>query len=448
MSEILERFARLSPAKRNLLLSRVGGAALQLLAKLSPAPLTRMSVEEMNREAVLEASFDISGAAPPGKIQNSILLTGATGYLGAFLLEALLQATPATVHCLVRPHPPETAGKRILGGLDRYLREQGGRDRIVPLEGDLTLPNLGLEPRTYDELAGGIDAIFHCGAVVKWTYPYAALKPANVDGTREILRLAVRRRIKPLHFISTVGVFSSPDYPASSVMESDPLDGSGPLYVGYAQTKWVAEKLVSTARSRGLPVWIYRPNLCSDSRTGVFNPHDHISLLLKGCVQSGLTPDLNLRVSGAPVDFAARAIVSLSRMPAAPDRAYHLVNPNDISWNEFCQWFASQGYPLKRVSFPDWRQGILKSVRTDPGNALMPLLPFVSEHGFDYAKLPRFDCTDTSEQLRAAGLSCPPTDDAILRTWLRYYQESGYLKGARRPWRRKHVPGKIESKWY
>jgi thioester reductase-like protein len=279
-------------------------------------------------------------------------------------------------------------------------------------------------------LADKIDSIFHCGAVVKWTYPYSALKPANVDGTLEILRLAVRGRVKPLHYISTVGVFSSPDFGASAVMESDPLDESGPLYVGYAQTKWVAEKLVTIARSRGLPVWIYRPNLCSDSGTGVYNPHDHISLMLKGCVQSGLTPDLNLRVSGMPVDYAAQAIVLLSRAPAAPNRAYHLVNGSDITWNDFCQWFADQGYPLNRVSFSQWRQGVLGSAKMDRGNALLPLLPFVSEHGFDYARLPRFDSTHTSEQLRAAGSTCPPTDGAILRTWLRYYQKSGFLKAA------------------
>ena len=78
MSEILERFARLSPAKWNLLLSQVRGGALQLLAKLSPAPMTRMSVEAMNRAAALDASIDISGAAPPSKVQDSLLLTGAT----------------------------------------------------------------------------------------------------------------------------------------------------------------------------------------------------------------------------------------------------------------------------------------------------------------------------------------------------------------------------------
>jgi thioester reductase-like protein len=426
MSDLLERFARLSAAKRNFLLSQVPGGALQVLAKLLPTPLTRMSVEAMNGEAELEPSIDLSRATPSDGSRDSILLTGATGYLGAFLLEALLQSTRATIHCLVRAPGPEAARQRIADNLDRYLRRELPWDRIVPVAGDLSLPEFGLEPRAYEALACGVDTLFHCGAMVKWTYPYRALKAPNVEGTREILRLAVRRRVKPLHFISTVGVFSSPEFPASSVRETDSLDASGPLYVGYAQTKWVAEKLVTKARDRGLPVWIYRPNLASDSATGVFNPHDHVSLMLKACVQMGLTPDLNLRVSGAPVDFAARSIVVLSQIPPPAAAAYHLVNERDITWNELCRWFASRGYPLRCLPFSDWRAQILASAKTE-GAAVLPLLPFVADEGFDHAKLPRFDCALAARHLLAAGCSCPAIDSDLLSRWLRFYQDSGYF---------------------
>ncbi len=422
----------MSPAKRNLLLSRLPAGVVNLLAKAVPTPLARMSVEEMSREAALGPALDPDGAAPPSRTLDAVLLTGATGFLGAFLLEALLQRTSATVYCLVRAPQLERATERIQENLRRYRREADA-DRICPILGDLALPGLGLAADVGDPLADRIDAIFHCGAVVKWSYPYRALKGANVDGTRAILQLAVRRRLKPVHFISTVGVFSSPEYASPVVPETEPLEQSGPLYVGYAQSKWVAERMVTQARDRGLPVWIYRPNLGSDSATGVFNPHDHVSLLLRASVRAGLAPELPLRVSGMPVDCAARAIVDLSQNPSRPGSAYHLVNPRDLAWGEFCDWFARQGYPLRPVSCAAWRQAALTTPGIADDHALLALLPLVSDQGLQYARLPRFDCAHTFEELRRAGIPCPPLDDALLSTYLRHYEETAYLGSHRKP---------------
>ena len=427
MTELLERLARLSPAKRSLLLSHLPGGAIQRVAKLLPNPLTPMSVREMNREAELDSSLDYSAAAGPQNTQEAILLTGATGFLGAFLLEALIQESSATIYCLVRASDSQQAMERIAANLRGYLRPEGIKDRVVGVPGDLAQQNFGLTSQMYERLADQIDGIFHCGALVKWTHPFKSLKGPNVDGTREILRFAARRRIKPLHFISTVGVFSSPSYEAPAVSEEELLDRSGPLYVGYAQTKWVAEKLVTIARSRGLPVSIYRPNLASDSATGVFNPHDHISLLLRACVHVGLTPVLEFRVSGMPVDCAARAVLRLSKNPPPADMAYHLVNENDMSWNEFCKWFAARGLPLKQVPYPNWREAILKSLGTDRENALVSVLPFVSENIFNYARLPRFECSRTLRLLEGSGLACPAIDDTLLGTFLNYYRTRGYF---------------------
>src|SRR5262249_26356774 len=159
--------------------------------------------------------------------------------------------------------------------------------RIRPVLGDLTLPLFGLDAPAFGELAGKLDAIYHCGAVVKWTYPFEALRPANVAGTQEVLRLACRGGAIPVHFVSTVGVCSSADYQGDTVSEREELERSGALPVGYAQTKWVAERMVRTAGERGLPVSVYRPNIGPHSRTGAFNWHDHICLMLKGCIQLG-----------------------------------------------------------------------------------------------------------------------------------------------------------------
>ena len=188
LSELLERFARLSPAKRNLLLSRLPAGVVNLLAKAVPTPLARMSVEEMSREAALGPALDPDGAAPPSRTLDAVLLTGATGFLGAFLLEALLQRTSATVYCLVRAPQLERATERIQENLRRYRREADA-DRICPILGDLALPGLGLAADVGDPLADRIDAIFHRGAVVKWSYPYRG--PQGRERGRHPRHLAV-----------------------------------------------------------------------------------------------------------------------------------------------------------------------------------------------------------------------------------------------------------------
>ena len=100
--------------------------------------------------------------------------------------------------------------------------------RVVPVPGDLEQRLLGLEPARFDELAAQIGDIYHCGAVVKWTYPYRSLRRANVGGTREVLRLAAAGGAR-LHHVSTVGVFASASSGGRVVAEDDDLESSGPL---------------------------------------------------------------------------------------------------------------------------------------------------------------------------------------------------------------------------
>ncbi|KAI9912595.1 hypothetical protein PsorP6_005372 [Peronosclerospora sorghi] len=143
-------------------------------------------------------------------------------------------------------------------------------DRIVPIPGNLAQPLLGLPPDTFKVLATEIDAIVHNGADVNLVKAYAALKSANVLGTRKVLRLAVtnglaKTRLKPVHYIST-GVILPSTYSAPKFMEDADLSKvSDKLDNGYAQSKWVSEQMCHEAAQRGLPVSILRPGNMSQS---------------------------------------------------------------------------------------------------------------------------------------------------------------------------------------
>src|SRR5262249_10982096 len=157
-------------------------------------------------------------------------------------------------------------------------------------------PLLGLAEGQFEALAAQIAAIYHSGAETSYIRPYAAHRAPNVLGTHEILRLACRGRPKPLNYISTIAVFGNIGYftGIKIVREEDSLDAAADYLhtdMGYSQSKWVAERLVQIARSRGAPVTIYRPGfLMGHTRTGVANLNDFMSRLIKGCIELGQFP--------------------------------------------------------------------------------------------------------------------------------------------------------------
>src|SRR5262249_26689903 len=153
-------------------------------------------------------------------------------------------------------------------------------------------------PAQFQELAERIDVIYHNGALVNFIYPYQALKAANVEGTTEILALACASRPKPVHYISTLSVFPLIDLAGAGVaLEDDRALQPEMLMDGYSQSKWVAEEQLRTAGTRGLPVAIYRPGrITGDSRTGKGEPGDPMWKLILQCIQSGLTPAVEVSV--------------------------------------------------------------------------------------------------------------------------------------------------------
>ncbi|MBZ5524842.1 MAG: SDR family oxidoreductase, partial [Acidobacteriia bacterium] len=161
---------------------------------------------DLMAEAVLDPGIQPS-AATGGDVDltaaKAVLLTGASGFLGAYLLHDLMTTTEDCVYCLVRCRSKEDGGNRIKNNLLKYgLWNDDFISRIVPVPGDLALPFLGVGAETFDTLCNVIDIIYHNGAVVNFIYSYSSLKDSNVRGTEEVIRLACRVKRKPMHFIS------------------------------------------------------------------------------------------------------------------------------------------------------------------------------------------------------------------------------------------------------
>ncbi|MCC5626532.1 thioester reductase domain-containing protein, partial [Nostoc sp. CHAB 5715] len=287
--------------------------------------------EETNSDSLPLARGGLGRGSDTPK--NHVLLTGATGFVGAFLLHELLCRSSASIYCLVQAETIEAAQERIKTALQSYkLWDASLTTRIFPVLGNLAQPNLGLSPFQFQDLANQIDVIYHNGARVNHTEPYTRLKGANVLGTQEVLRLASCTKLKPVHFISTISVFAANSNTKKlRVDEQDSLDDYLMPVGGYAQSKWVAEKLVIEAIKRGIPINIYRFGAISGhSQTGVFNQNDFLYKSLLGYVQMGSMPDGTMPLEILPVDYVSRAIVELSSIPSFGE-IFHLVQSQPVS---------------------------------------------------------------------------------------------------------------------
>jgi thioester reductase-like protein len=269
---------------------------------------------------------------------------------------------------------------------------------------------------------------------VNWVYPYDALKPTNVLGTQEVLRLAVRNRVKPLHFISTLGVFPLVGRSGVEVVrEDDDLTHGGSLYNGYTQSKWVAEMLVETARARGLPVCVYRPSLITgDSRTGAWNKDDFTCKMIKTWAGLGTAPEVGTKLNLVPVDYVSRAIVSLSLRDGSLGKRFHLANPHPVGVDDLVSWIETFGYPIKRIPYDRWRADLLnptRGLRQDTLYSMAPLLSMsaAADGPTLVGKMPEFDCRNTREALSGTEISCPQVDGELMENYLVYLVRSGFL---------------------
>ncbi len=356
---------------------------------------------------------------------SAVLVTGATGFLGAFLLDELLRTTgqDTRFYCVVRDR---TSGQdrpinRVLGTLKFYgLASQSLEDRIVPVTGDLTQPHLGLAQDEYQRLAEEVDFIFHCAASVNYVYPYATVKPHTVDGTLEVIKFACSAKTKPIQYISSNGIFPGGD--AAPYLENDQIDDFiDRMEGGYNQAKWVAERLVWSAMARGLPVCIFRPgNIGHHTGTGVVNPNDFQTLIIKACVRSGwapLAPDWLFEMT--PVDFLVEAIAKISDDSAHFGKVYNVVQQNPVPADHVFAYMQSSGYVTDRVPLSDWKARLQATADQENDMELKFLAQSMDSVEPYLTDASVYDNSRFSEALSQMGLLVPTSDVDYVTKFLR-----------------------------
>jgi thioester reductase-like protein len=261
---------------------------------------------------------------------TSILLTGGTGFMGPFLLSSLLEQTDALVYVLVRAATSQEARARLLNGLlasgsNSAIIEAFHR-RVVPVRGDLEKPSFDLTPKLWRTLRNEVGVIFHNAALVNYLLPYALMRGANVNGTRQLLQFALEGRGKEFNYISTTFIFGWATKPR--LFEVDNNDEMDLLDFGYSQSKWVSEQLVISARRAGLPTRIFRPALVTPSVTGAGGSFDITIRLLTFMIKHGIGVNASNQVSFMPVDVTANNIVAISQLADTLNKTFHVTRDN------------------------------------------------------------------------------------------------------------------------
>lgn len=361
------------------------GGAWTLEAMAAEArPTASIRTADLARDAAWTdaelAAFAAAGA--PGPLR-SVLVTGATGFLGRHLIPRLLDRG-LVVSCLVRGDAP---------------------DGTEGVHGDLAAPRLGLDAATWDRLARTTDAVIHLGARLDVLRPYAELRAVNLGGTKEIVRLAAAGRPKALHLASTLSVFAATDH-RGACLESDDLVGADrAVYGGYAQSKVAAELAV---RAAGLPATaIYRLGLLTGAAAGPCRfPERHwLRLFVRGAAELGALPltAAPLAVDITPVDHAA---ATLAAHLDAPPTTVHVANRRGATLDELAAAIERAGVRLERLEPAAWRARVRRAAPA-PETAAALLGGVGADHGFDLFAA-------TGRSFVAGDRGCPPVTAALL----------------------------------
>jgi nonribosomal peptide synthetase DhbF len=348
-----------------------------------------------------------------------VFLTGATGYVGSYLLANLLSESTATVVCHVRAPDDATARQRLLQALrDQRLDEAWNDARIEIVLGDLAQPRLGLDDAGVRTVRDTCDSIIHCGAKVDFLHPYASLKPANVDAVITLLEWTTQGCAKRMHHVSTLGIVDTTQI-RGTISEATPFNAWRGLVGGYNQSKWVADTLVSRAQAAGVPVAIYRlGSVTGDHAHALCNPADFIWRMARLCAELEAIPDMDLALNMTPVCDVARAIVRLSNQADSTGRVYHLLSGQELTLHDLGPVLEELGLRPRYLGIDAWAAHARDKLHADADDNLLALLAILSKYD-RAAQRPHIVGDATRAALEALGAPIARVNRALLVRYLK-----------------------------
>jgi thioester reductase-like protein len=338
------------------------------------------------------------------------LLTGATGFLGSYLLRDALVAG-REVAVLVRPGRHASAQKRMEAVLDGFRHVMpNALPMPTVIEGDLRRPDLGVDAPTRAWITRHCDRVIHCAASLDFRFRAGEPYLSNVDGTRFVLELCRETGIRDFHLVSTAYVCGKRE----GVVREDELESGQAFSNDYERSKFLGEILVRQAPF--LDRWtVYRPSvIVGDSKTGFAVTNDGLYAVLRlaslaagrsvEAILEGLGISAYERVNLVPVDWTSAVITHLVDRRDAASTTYHLTNPS----------------PTKASELVRSARHLIAEARPAPARAFDGLLdvygPYLKHHC-------TFDSSNTERD--AAALVCPRIEGEVLERLVSFFSTHG-----------------------
>lgn len=281
---------------------------------------------------------------------KNILITGATGYLGIYLVQQILTNTKYSIVVLVRGESHLDAENRFFDKLRYYFDEElvnKYRDRVVVINGDITDKKLGLTDELYSDISKIVDCVIHSAANVKHYGEYKDFHISNVLGTEFILDFALSGEKKDFYHISTIGIARGSVADRKEVLYTENNHDIGQKIDSvYAMSKLEAEKRVLEARNKGLNANIIRVgNLVFNSNNGRFQDNiadNRVYSLVKAFIKLKMIPDVNRKLLELSfIDYTSKAIILLLTIENLKNETYHVYNPYVSTFSELGHMFKA-----------------------------------------------------------------------------------------------------------
>ncbi|MFE4831820.1 amino acid adenylation domain-containing protein [Streptomyces sp. NPDC056672] len=301
--------------------------------------------------------------------RNTVLLTGATGFVGRFVLAELL-AGGARVLCLVRGGAARH-GQLVAGMADLGLWREEHAARLELVDGDIAAPGLGMTGADRDRLAADAGRIVHTAAWVNHVYPYEELAAANTHSMAGLLELAARGPRSALTLVSTSSVYDSGAYPPGATVVPGPLRALPSAANGYVRSKAMAEQYLELAAELDVPAVAVRiPSVFGDQQRFQINPADAVWSWSRAMIETGGFPESfalegNELFQALPADAVARAVLLADRGHTAAGARYLDAVPEAIGdTQDLVAAIRAAGHPLRPCPDRDWYSRV---AGLDPG---------------------------------------------------------------------------------
>lgn len=366
----------------------------------------------------------------------NILITGCTGFIGAWLIRELLANTSVgTIYALCRKTDPNNKRQRIVDAYNEFLID--GVEHLINaknvriIDGDITKPSIGINPLDMQELCNEVDVIYHIAARVNHIRSYDILKGANVDSLADILTMAKKGKLKVVNFVSTLGSAAKKDF-EGYYTEEFPDNTPWHSDMGYLLSKWEAEKLLTTFHNSGGKTNLFRLGYISGhSKTGAaLFANNQFMLFIKSCIQMGYAPELARTINFTPIDYTI-ALMSDKKYMETGGEVLNLFNYKGlIDWGDIVNWLGSRGYPLKTVPFYEWQKMLLVADETNALHRFLPL--YGSEGAHDKIlrfgrEIGKFRYENTRRMTESTGYNLPELKFELLDCYLHYLQNQDFL---------------------